>query len=75
MDEPWFAMKVSGDGYSWKLCECGYFTVKARQAGFNPIKVGSIDHQITVTASLFRQGDETKTNLKFGTSTGGFVHG
>lgn len=73
--EPWFEMKTSADGQKWALCECGYFTAKAKHYGFNPLKVGTVDHMLSVKASLFQKDGETKTQLTFGQSTGGFQHG
>lgn len=44
---PWFASCHDVTGATQQICECAYFTKKARAAGFEPVAVGAIGHIVS----------------------------
>jgi len=47
---PWFQFTFDSTGENVELCECSYFCLKARSAGYTPTKVGRVGHLITMLA-------------------------
>ena len=44
MGAPWFAFVANSAGTDVVMCECGFFSGKAKNAGFHPVTRGSVGH-------------------------------
>jgi len=64
IEPPWFAFEFSDDGCEVKSCECGYFSSKARGAGFHPVKSGVIGHVVPVVV-LPAESEGSSCRMKF----------
>ena len=59
---PWFMFEFSDDGQSVKNCECGFFSNRAKNAGYYPQQIGRVMHLITMIA---RPDDSGKASARF----------
>lgn len=64
IDPPWFAFEFSDDGSRVTSCECGYFSRKARRAGFHPVKAGVIGHVVPVVV-VPAESEGSSCRMKF----------
>jgi len=61
---PWFQFEFSDDGCSVKQCECGYFSARARDAGYLPKKIGRVMHLVTTVSMPTVDGNAAVKFLK-----------
>ena len=63
VDRPWFQFILKPDGLSAEQCECGYFCIKATEAGFYPVKRGRMGHIMPSGVSPKADGETANIQL------------